>query len=109
MPVSSYHFAACQQRLGSGSGHWLCFMVGRIFLSWVRCWVLISTQFFTLADRLIEVGLAESMPYGHLRVDPALPSYLLRQMNEAEQAAIRASWAEGMQVLTAFLYEQRFK
>lgn len=36
---------------------------------------------------LIEVGLAEGMPYGHLRLDPALPPYLLRDLGEAEQEA----------------------
>lgn len=38
-----------------------------------------------LAAALIEVGLAEAMDYGHLRLDPALPSYLLGQMSAAER------------------------
>jgi tetratricopeptide (TPR) repeat protein len=56
---------------------------------------------------LIEVGLAEAMSYGHLRLDPALPPYLSREMDEAEQEAARSRWAEAMQQLTGFLYEQR--
>lgn len=62
-----------------------------------------------LATALIEVGLAEAMPYGHLRLDPALPGYLLGQMSAAELAPARARWAEGMRGLTAWLYEQRFQ
>jgi hypothetical protein len=38
-----------------------------------------------IARQLIEVGLAEAMVYGHLRLDPALPPYLLGQMDEAER------------------------
>ena len=49
------------------------------------------------------------MGYCHLRLDPALPSYLLREMSEAEQEETRARWAEAMKQLTAFLYEQQFK
>jgi tetratricopeptide (TPR) repeat protein len=63
----------------------------------------------SLAAALIEVGLAEVMDYGHLRLDPALPSYLLGQMNATEREALKSRWAAGMQVLTAFLYQQQFK
>ena len=58
---------------------------------------------------LIEVGLAEAMPYGHLRLDPALPPYLLRDLGEAEQEAARSRRAEAMLELTRFLYEQHFQ
>ena len=64
---------------------------------------------YNIARQLIEVGLAEAMAYGHLRLDPALPSYLLREMNEAEQEATRSRWADAMKQLTRFLYEQRSK
>ncbi len=60
-----------------------------------------------LAIALIDVGLAEDMGYGHLRLDPALPHYLLRELNEAEEEAARTRWAEAMQALTGFLYQQR--
>lgn len=63
----------------------------------------------SLANQLIEVGLAESMGYGHLRLDPALPPYLLREMGAAEQEEVRGRWAVAMGQLTAFLYEQQFK
>jgi hypothetical protein len=39
----------------------------------------------SLAADLVEVGLAEAMAYGHLRLDPALPSYLLGQVDAIEQ------------------------
>lgn len=64
---------------------------------------------YSLARQLIEVGLAEAMDYGHLRLDPALPSYLLREISEADQEEIRARWAEGMKQLTSFLYKEQFK
>ena len=66
-----------------------------------------------LAIALIEVGLAEDMGYGHLRLDPALPPYLLRELSAADQAealaAVRSRWAEGMAHLTGFLYNQSFQ
>jgi hypothetical protein len=34
----------------------------------------------------IAVGLGKDMGYGHLRLDPALPAYLMGQMTPAEQA-----------------------
>ncbi len=62
---------------------------------------------FTIA--LIEAGLAEEMGYDHLRLDPALPNYLLGQMSVAEQEQTRSRWAEGMQGLVTLLDEQRFQ
>lgn len=61
-----------------------------------------------LAAALIDVGLAEHMGYGHLKLDPALPSYMLHEMSEAEIEAIKNRWAEAMLGLTTFLYQQRF-
>ena len=63
----------------------------------------------TIAIALIDVGLATDMGYGHLRLDPALPSYLLGQVGEAEQEQLRARWAEGMRQLANFLLQQRSK
>lgn len=60
-----------------------------------------------LARQLIEVGLAEFMGDGHLRLDPALPPYLLRGMDQAEQEELRPRWAEAMSGLTTFLYQQQ--
>ncbi|MBI4552391.1 MAG: tetratricopeptide repeat protein, partial [Candidatus Latescibacteria bacterium] len=62
-----------------------------------------------IAIELIDVGLGEDMGYGHLRLDPALPPYLLGEMSEAEQEQARARWAEEMEQLTGFLYKQHFK
>ena len=62
-----------------------------------------------IASQLIEVGLAENMGYGHLRLDPALLPYLLREMSVKEQEEAQARWAEAMKQLTAFLYQQQFK
>ncbi|HEV7857606.1 MAG TPA: tetratricopeptide repeat protein [Pyrinomonadaceae bacterium] len=58
---------------------------------------------------LVEVGLGEDMGYGHLRLDPALPPYLLREMSEPEQAETSTLWADGMKWLTQFLYDLYFK
>ena len=62
-----------------------------------------------LAAALIEVGLADEMPYRHLRLDPALPGYLLGQMSAAEREQVRSSWAKGMRGLTAWLDRQQFQ
>src|SRR5262249_5695260 len=62
----------------------------------------------SIAISLIDVGLAEDMGYGHLRLDRALPAYLLSQSSAEEQDAAQARWAVGMRQLADFLYEQRF-
>ena len=62
-----------------------------------------------LAAALIEVGLAEMMGHGHLRLDPALPNYLFGQLNAAEQEQTRSLWAEGMRKLAGLLYKQAFQ
>lgn len=59
-----------------------------------------------LAAALIDFGLAEDMGYGYLKVDPALPSYMHRELNEAEIEAIQIRWAEGMQFLITVLINQ---
>ncbi len=63
----------------------------------------------TLASALINVGLAGDQGYLHLRLDPALPSYLLSQIDVAETERLRTHWAEGMRQLTDYLYEQYFQ
>lgn len=60
-----------------------------------------------LARQLIGVGLAEYMGDNHLRLDPALGSYLLRGMDGGERDSLIGRWAESMAGLTAFLYQQR--
>ena len=60
-----------------------------------------------LARQLIGVGLAEYMGDNHLRLDPALGSYLLRELKAEKREALKERWAEAMAGLTAFLYWQR--
>jgi tetratricopeptide (TPR) repeat protein len=62
-----------------------------------------------LAVELINVGLGEDMGYGHLRLDPGLPPYLLGELAAKEAEALRSRWAEAMADLTGYLYEERFK
>ena len=62
-----------------------------------------------LAAALFDVGLAEDMGYGHLKLDPALPSYMLRELSETEIEALRTRWAKAMQWLTGFLYDEQHK
>ncbi len=59
-----------------------------------------------LAIELIEVGLGEDMGYGHLRLDPGLPPYLLGELDGDEVDALRARWAEAMAQLTKYLYQE---
>ena len=60
-----------------------------------------------LMQAVIDMGLGTYMDHGHLRLDPALAPYLLRELPQAEQASLRASWAEGMAILVEFLYGQQ--
>ena len=62
-----------------------------------------------LAAAVIGVGLGTYMDYGHLRLDPALPPYLLRELNQADQEHLRTRWAERMEQQIVFLGEQRFQ
>lgn len=65
-----------------------------------------ARQLFT---ELIEVGLGEDMGYGHLRLDPGLPPYLLGELAADEVDALRSHWAEAMAQLTRYLYQERAK
>jgi tetratricopeptide (TPR) repeat protein len=62
-----------------------------------------------LAVELIEVGLGEAMDYGHLRLNPGLPPYLLGELTADEAESLRARWAEAMAELTGNLYQEQFK
>src|SRR5262245_18607956 len=62
-----------------------------------------------LAIALIDIGLAEDRDHGHLRLDPALPSYLLGQIDAAEHERLCIRWANGVRQLIDFLTEQRNK
>jgi tetratricopeptide (TPR) repeat protein len=62
-----------------------------------------------LAVELSEVGLGEDMGYGHLRLDPGLPPYLLGELTADEAEALRSRWAEAMAQLAGYLYDEKFK
>jgi len=62
-----------------------------------------------LAIELIGVGLGEDMGYGHLRLDPSLPPYLLGERAAEEAEALRSRWAEAMAGLTGYLYQELFR
>ncbi len=62
-----------------------------------------------LAGELIGVGLGEDMGFGHLRLDPGLPPYLLGELPEDEAEALRSRWAEAMFGLTVYIYQQKAK
>jgi tetratricopeptide (TPR) repeat protein len=62
-----------------------------------------------MARQLINVGLAEYQGYNHLRLDPALSPYLIRNMSADEHKQMQSRWAEGMKLLMQFLYEQHFE
>jgi tetratricopeptide (TPR) repeat protein len=60
-----------------------------------------------LAKVLVNVGLAELTEHFYLCLDPALPSYLLGEIDTAEQEQLRLRWAEGMKKLIGYLCVQR--
>ncbi|MGB8657684.1 MAG: tetratricopeptide repeat protein [Candidatus Zixiibacteriota bacterium] len=62
-----------------------------------------------LVRELVQIGLAEPMPYRFLRFDPALCPYLWQEMDEATLATSKARWVEGMLQLSVFLSGQLFK
>ncbi len=59
------------------------------------------------AGALIAVGLGEDRGNGHLGLDPALPAYLARELDDPE--ALEARWARAMAGLLGYLYRQQFK
>lgn len=64
-----------------------------------------------LVGQLLQLGLAEAMPYGFFRFHPALCPYLLEELgeNQDRQAAAFARWAKSMKQLSDFLYRQLFE
>lgn len=61
-----------------------------------------------VARQLIDVGLAEEMPYSHLRFHAALCPYLLAELDKEERERAEQAWAESMAQLGVFLYQQSF-
>jgi tetratricopeptide (TPR) repeat protein len=62
-----------------------------------------------VAKMLIDTGMAEMQDYNYLRLDPALPAYLRLGMGQEEFTQLENAWAEAMQQLVRFLYQQMFK
>jgi len=63
----------------------------------------------SIGQKLINVGLAEYKGYWYLSLDPALPTYLRREMDTTEQTQFTEQWATAMMQLVDFLYEQRIE
>ncbi|MHB9133775.1 MAG: tetratricopeptide repeat protein, partial [Armatimonadota bacterium] len=63
----------------------------------------------SLACELIDVGLGEDMGYGYLRLDPALPAYLLAQLDPVARQRLTARWVVGMVRLVKHLDTQQSK
>jgi len=68
-----------------------------------------AREAFAFARELVGVGLAEQLPFGYLRFDPALAPVLLDEMNTGERDSARAAWAKHVTVEIGILYEQQFK
>lgn len=60
-----------------------------------------------LGRKLVSVGLGELLPYGHLRLHPALGPLLRRELGEAEQEEAQRVWVEAMVDLARYLRQQR--
>jgi len=60
-----------------------------------------------LQRQLVGVGLGELLPYGHLRLHPALGPLLRSELGEAELEEARRDWVEAMVALAEYLRQQR--
>ena len=60
-----------------------------------------------VAHQLIDVGLAEMLPYAYLRLHPALGPSLDRDLSGEEREEARRVWLTAMEQLTTFLRQQR--
>jgi tetratricopeptide (TPR) repeat protein len=61
----------------------------------------------SLADELIETGLATRDPYDHLTLNPALCPYLRGQMDATERESLTTRWVETMGRYSEFLRQQQ--
>ncbi|PIE82723.1 MAG: hypothetical protein CSA09_05380 [Candidatus Contendobacter odensis] len=62
-----------------------------------------------LANRLIELRLAEDQGYGHLQIDPAFSYHQAMILDKGSRASWRERWRDGMEYLLGMLYQQYFK
>lgn len=60
-----------------------------------------------LARQLVSVGLGELLPYGHLRLHPALGPLLRSELEEAELEKARLAWMKAMAGLAEHLSQQQ--
>ena len=61
----------------------------------------------SLAEELIQTGMATTDRYSHLTLNPALCPYLRGRMDAAERAALTARWVKAMGAYAGFLVQQR--
>lgn len=61
------------------------------------------------AQMLVGTGMAEIQDHNYLRLDPALPAYLRLGMEQETFAQLEGTWAQAMQQLVGFLYQQSFQ
>ena len=62
-----------------------------------------------LAQALMQVGLAELLPFGYLRLHPGVPAALDAELDDEARGAAREQWAQAVRDLVAFLYQQWHK
>jgi tetratricopeptide (TPR) repeat protein len=65
-----------------------------------------ETEVASLADELIQTGLATRNRYKHLTLNPALCPYLRRELEDTELDALTARWAETTRIYAYFLAQQ---
>lgn len=61
----------------------------------------------SLANELVDTGLATPNPHNHLSLNPALCPYLRAQLDAAERTALTARWVEAMRGYARYLVQQR--
>jgi tetratricopeptide (TPR) repeat protein len=68
-----------------------------------------KNEHFALGGELAGVGLAEQLPFGYLRFDPALAPALAGEMTVQERDSAIAAWAQAVAEETNFLHSRLFK
>ena len=62
-----------------------------------------------LAEQLIDVGLAEMLPFNAMRLHPGLATVLRAELSDAEWTAAHNAWIDAMIELANFLDQQQIK
>ena len=73
----------------------------RVMMGWEK------NDLDSLANELIETGLATPNSYNHLTLNPALCPYLRGRMEAAEREAMTVRWIEAMRQYAKFLRQQQ--